>query len=174
MAMSTSKKSFLDVLYVYQNTDDTISVQTRDQHNYSLGGNASKYLSVTPPFRRTEDGNLSVPKGYVQLCNTVTFRFTDGPLEGKESSCSLVDGHKLTSNPADPQSSASYSEALRYFAATHGGETSQRLHIPSPSSLDFYEYEVERRQVSIQSKDLAEFPTFEVSIEVFCRTVGPE
>ena len=172
--MSTSKEIFLDVLYVYQNIDETISVQTTDRHIYSLGGNASKYLSVTPPFRKTEDGNLSVPKGYVQLCNTVKFHFTGGPLEGKESSCSLVDGQKLTSEPADPQSSASYNEALRYFAATHGGEPSQRLHIPSPSSLDFYEYEVERRQVSIQKKDPTEFPTFDVSIEVFCRAVGPE
>ncbi len=172
--MSTSKESFLDVLYVYQNTDDTIFIQTTDRHIYSLGGNASKYLSVTPPYRKTEDGNLSVPKGYVQLCNTVTFHFTDGPLEGKESSCSLVDGQKPTSKPANPENSASNNEALRYFAATDGGETGQRLHVPSPSSLDFYEYEVERRQVSIQKKDLAEFPTFDVSIEVFCRAVDPE
>jgi hypothetical protein len=107
------------------------------------------------------------------LTNRVRFHFTGGPLEGEEFSCSLVDGHKLASESADARTT-SYNDALRYFAATHGGEHGQRLQIPSSSSLDFYEYEVERRQFSIQERDSVDFPVFDIVVDVFCRPVGPE
>jgi hypothetical protein len=172
--MSPSREIFLDVLYVYQNSSDTISIQTRDRQVWNLGGNAPKHLRLVAPFRKMKDGSLAIPEEYIQLCNTITFYFTDGPFRGRQSNCSFADRHGVLPEDDNAGSGTLCYEAAKYFAATHGGEVGQRLQIPSPSSLDFYEYEVERRQVSIQQRDSAEFSAFDVLIDVYCRAVEPE
>jgi hypothetical protein len=180
MAMIPDREVSLDVLYAYRDESDTISVQTRDRQTYRLGGNASKHLRLVPPFEKTVDGNIAIPRGYVQLRNTIRFHFADKAGQDRQWTACVVDGRcggdpdGTTVGADSPPTAKPQEKVLRYCAATRGGEPGQRLEIPSPSSLDFFAYEVARREVAIHTSHSGDFPVIDIVVDVFCRLVEPE
>lgn len=167
--MERGRQIDLNVLHVFQNSPEVISVQTRDRQIFNLVGNASRYLTLSPPFQRLKDGTLVVPEGYVKFCTTITFHFAGGQLDGRKRSCDIVDGHKVMAGDDDVGAPPPRNNALYYFGATCGGEPGQRLQIPSNVDLEFYEYDVERRKLSVEHDQHGEFPVVSIIVDVFCK-----
>ncbi len=168
--MDSGRSIDLDVLHVFQDRSDVISIQTRDRQIFNLGGNAPRHLFLSPPFLRAEDGSLVVRKGYVRVCNTISFHFVGGPLHDTQMSCTLTGGHM----PVAEDEYVGRHKALRHFADTRGGEPGQKFEVPAEDDLAFYEYEVERRAISFEERPPEEFPVVGIVVDVFCKAVEVE